>query len=65
MLRGKFDIDKVSFKHKLLMKALAKKVKSKNEPLTDDERGIVECVKKPVDAMDKSQINSLIKAVNA
>jgi flavodoxin len=65
MLRGKFDIDKVSFKHKLLMKALAKKVKSKNEPLTDDERGIVECVKMPVDAMDKSQINSLIKAVNA
>jgi hypothetical protein len=65
MFRGKFDINKVSFKHKVLMKTLVKKVKSKKEPLTEDERGILKCVGEPVNAMDKTQIEPLVKAVKA
>ena len=63
MFRGRFDISKVSFKHKLLMKALAKNVKNKKEPLTDDERGILKCMSEPVNAMDKTQIKPLLKVV--
>ncbi len=63
MFRGKFDISEVSFKHKVLMKVLAKKVKNKKEPLTDDERGILKCVSEPVNAMEKTQIEPLLKAV--
>lgn len=58
--RGRMDMDKLKFKHKVMMRMLAKKVRNKEESLSEDEKGILSCVEKRVDMVDKSLIMPLI-----
>ena len=58
--RGKMDFEALKFKHKVMMRMLAKKVSSKKEPLTEDEMGILSCIEKPVDMVDRALIAPLL-----
>lgn len=58
--RGRMDIDTLKFKHRVMMKMLAKKVAGKKEPLSGDEKGILACVERPIDLVDRSMIAPLL-----
>lgn len=61
--RGRMDFGKLKIKHRVMMTMLAKKVRHKEEPLNDDELGILECLKSPVDMVDRASITPLIDHV--
>ncbi|MFW5838878.1 MAG: flavodoxin domain-containing protein [Bacillota bacterium] len=62
-LRGAFNFDKLSLKHKIMMRALASKVKKKDGTLTAEEQGILDCMNNPISVLSKEQIKPLLKAL--
>lgn len=58
--RGRMDVEKLKFKHRVMMTMLAKKVKNKKSALSEDEKGILSCMEKPVDMVDRCSIDPLI-----
>ncbi|MFW6318692.1 MAG: flavodoxin domain-containing protein [Bacillota bacterium] len=62
-LRGAFDFDKLALKHKIMMRALATKVKQKDGKLSTEEQGILNCMMEPIDAVSIDQITPLLKAL--
>ncbi len=63
-LRGAFDYDKLSLKHKIMMRALASKVKKKEGMLNAEEQGILDCLKEPINVVSIDQLTPLLKALN-
>ena len=65
LLRGAFDYKKQSLMHKMMMKAIEKKIKSKDpSQLTDDDKGLLQCMKEPVDYLDKKSIEPILEAID-
>ncbi len=65
LLRGAFDFKKQSFMHKMMMKVMEKKIKSKDpSQLTDDDKGLLNCMKEPVDYLDKESIKPILEAID-
>jgi menaquinone-dependent protoporphyrinogen IX oxidase len=62
-LRGAFDYDKLSIKHKIMMRALVSKVKKKDGKLNAEEQGILDCMTTPIDALSIEQITPVLKAL--
>ncbi|SDY33128.1 flavodoxin domain-containing protein [Tindallia californiensis] len=65
LLRGAYDHQKQKFIHKMMMKALAAKIKSKKEEdRTEEDRGILECIQHPVNFMNKESIRPILDSIH-
>ncbi len=65
LLRGAYDHKKQKFTHKMMMKALAAKIKSKKEEeRTEEDRGVLECIQNPVDFMNKESIKPIVDTIH-
>ena len=57
--RGGFDMSKLGFFNKMLIKKLKEKIKKKEDP-TPDEKGMLKATRKPVNFKKKSNIEELL-----
>lgn len=62
-LRGAFDYDNLSLKHKIMMRALASKVKKKDDELNAEAQGILDCMTDPINALSIDQITPLLNTL--
>lgn len=64
LLRGAFDYTKQKFMHKMMMKLMETKIKSKDpSQWTEDDKGLLNSMKKPVDYLDRTSIKPILDAI--
>ncbi|MBE6068792.1 MAG: flavodoxin [Clostridium lundense] len=64
-LRGAFNYEKLDFVDKMMMNALKIKLKRmKEEEITEDVKGLLECYDNPVDWTDKKAIEPIVQCIN-
>ncbi len=64
MLRGAFDLEKLSFSDRMMMKALKRKILLKDpKTLNEEELGILQCFENPVNMIRRESIQPIIDRV--
>lgn len=61
--RGAFDYSKMNFIDRTMMKMMRKMITSHKEPLTDDEKSLLDCYESPIDWTNEDAIEPLIDYV--